>query len=117
MIDDLDIGTRSATGPAVLALQASDASESSWLWCGRYGSSGLTFFGEGLADALGESSQIADTDGNGWVSFQEAFRMAKVYVQEIVEEAEDAGDLDPGTTQTPVMSDGIGEPVNVVEVE
>ena len=117
MIDDLDSSTRSANGPAILALQASDASESSWLWCGRYGSSGLTFFAEGLADAFGESSQEADTDGDGWVSFQEAFRLAKVHVQEIVEEAKSAGDLDPGTTQTPVMSDGIGEPVNAVEVE
>ena len=43
--------------------------------------------------------------------------MAKIYVQDIVEEAETARDLDPGTTQTPVMSDGIGEPVNALEVK
>ena len=117
MIDDFDVSTRSANGPAVLAFQASDASESSWLWCGHYADSSLTFFGEGLADAFGESSHEADTDGDGWVSFQEAFRLPKVFVQDIVDEAEAAGDLDPGTTQTPVTSDGIGEPVNAVEVE
>ena len=117
MIDDLNVGMRSANIPAVLALQASDASESSWLWCGGNGTSGLTYFAEGLADAFGESSQNADTNGDGWVSFQEAFRLAKAHVQEKVEEAEAAGDIDAGTTQTPVMSDGIGEPVNAVEVE
>ena len=118
MIDDLDVGTRSGNGPAVLALQASDASESAYGWCNSVDAkSGNMHFAEAMCDAFGESSQDADTDGDGWVSFQEAFGMAKEYVQGVIAEKEAAGDLDPGTTQTPVMSDGIGEPVNAVEVE
>ena len=117
MIDDLDVVTRSAGGPAVLALQASDASESSWSWCGLDGDSGFAFFAEGLADAFVESSHDADTDEDGWVSFQEAFRLAASYVEDRIEAAINAGRMHTDTTQTPVMYDGIGEPVNAVEVK
>jgi hypothetical protein len=117
MLDDLDASTRRVGGPAILALQACGAAESSWSWCGRDGDSGLTFFAEGLSHAFSEASEDADTDSDSWVSFQEAFALAKNHVKNVIEEAVAAGDLEAGTVQTPVMQDSVGQPVNAVRVE
>ena len=117
MLDDLESGARTPRGPAILALQACAATESSWSWCGEDDVEGATFFAEGLELAFTKATEEMDENGDGWISFQEAYQVAVAYVELIVKAAIGAGKMESSDSQTPVIRDSIGEPVNVVEVK
>jgi len=117
MVDDLHAGSRSPSGPSLLALQAASATESAWGRCRIDGTSGVTFFAEALAQAFSEKQGETDSNGDGWLSFQEAFERAKVHLEDSIGDSITAGVLPEGTVQTPEMYDGVGEPVNALQIE
>lgn len=108
MVDDLgQASSRSADTPSVLALQACSADQSAWF---RNTADGISWFARYLLQAFAESREDADENGDGWVSFQEAFELAAPAVQRFVKEQ-------VGKEQVPRMYDGIGDAVNAIEVE
>ena len=115
MTDDFaPSGTRDLEGPKVLALQACGPQEFARFSCSP---DGVAWFGRAMTLAFTEFADEADEDGDGWVSFHEAFRLAGPAVQHVVGECVDSGGCESGASQTPQIHDGIGEPVHVVEVE
>lgn len=71
---------------------------------------GLSVFAYYMLRVLEQFREEADTNGDGWVSLQEAFKLAAPAVAETIEEA-------LRKEQDPMMFDYIKAPVNVKEVD
>jgi len=98
---------RSANGPAILSLQACGADQNAIYISTK---DGLSLFAQALTAAFTKHRKEADSDADGWVSFQEAFALAAPVVEKLVSEK-------LNKKQVPQMYDGIQEPVEVLPVE
>jgi hypothetical protein len=108
MLDEPSGGTtRASGGSAQLWLQACASNELSkgvLLKDGRW----VVLFGFAVAEAFAD--RVTDADQDGWISFQEAFAVARAFVSKWVH------DNIEGEEQTPQIHDDIGQPVKVVDV-
>ena len=115
MTDDFaPTGVRNLEGPMVLALQACGPQESAHYKCAA---DGVALFAQGMSLAFTEHADDADKNGDGWVSFQEAFHLAGPSVEHVIGECIEEGNCKSDDTQTPQIQDNIKEPVNVISVE
>jgi len=115
MTDDFaPTAVRTLEGPLILALQACGPQEFAHYRCSA---DGVALFARGMSLAFTDRADDADENGDGHVSFQEAFRQAGPAVEHAIGECVNAGNCKSDDTQTPQMQDNIKEHVNVVSVE
>jgi len=106
MADDFSKSRSYRGGPKVLALEACGPTQSAYYVNKPDGLSVFAFF---MLRVLEQFREEADTNGDGWVSLQEVFKLAAPAVSETIEE-------EVGEEQDPMMFDYIKEPVNVKKV-